>query len=147
MIYFLLKDFQSWYNLYHAFTHTILIPCQLKRNKAVSWGKNISKKTPRDDYELGYIKFTLSLTTHLTQSINNKVEFSPTQKKNLKCNGFGWSKLWRIVPMSYQQAGGSDFPDSATTTPGSLSVVLLINSYHTIIGAHTISRSNQNLNQ
>ena len=44
--------------------------------------KNTGKKTPKEDCELGYSDFTLSLTFHLTHPQQKDIQFSPMHKKN-----------------------------------------------------------------
>ena len=67
--------------------------------------KNTRKKTPKEDCELSYSDFTLSLTFLL-----------PYPKKNRMV---GEANLWRIAPKTYQHVGGSGFskPTGSSTEP------------------------------
>lgn len=44
-------------------------------------------------------------------------------KKHKKSNAFGEANLWRKAPKTYQQTGGSDFPETAGSTIGSPLIV------------------------
>ena len=59
--------------------------------------KNKGKKTPKEDSELGYSDFTLTLTFHLPQPQQKNMQLSPMHK-NLNTRVVGEANLWRKAP-------------------------------------------------
>ena len=60
--------------------------------------KNIGKKTPKEDSELGYSDFTLALTFHLPHPQQKDMQLSPMHKKILNSRVVGEANLWRKAP-------------------------------------------------
>ena len=56
--------------------------------------KNTGKKTPKEDSELGYSDFTLTLTFHLPHPQQKNMQLSPMHK-NLNTRVVGEANLWR----------------------------------------------------
>ena len=59
--------------------------------------KNTGKKTPKEDSELGYLDFTLTLIFHLPHPQQKSMQLSPMHK-NLNTRMVGEEKLWRKAP-------------------------------------------------
>ena len=60
--------------------------------------KNIGKKTPKEDSELGYSDFTLTLTFHLPHPQQKSMQLSPMHNKNLDIRVVGEANLWCKAP-------------------------------------------------
>ena len=60
--------------------------------------KNTGKKTPKEDSELGYSDFTLTLTFHLAHPQQKNMQLSPMHRKNLNTRVVGEANLWRKAP-------------------------------------------------
>ena len=59
--------------------------------------KNTSKKTLKEDSELGYSDFTLTLTFHLPHPQQKSMQLFPMHK-NLNTRVVGEANLWRKAP-------------------------------------------------
>ena len=59
--------------------------------------KNTDKKTPKEDSELGYSDFTLTLTFHLPHPLQKNMQLSPMHK-NLNNRVVDEANLWREAP-------------------------------------------------
>ena len=59
--------------------------------------KNTGKKTPKEDSELGYSDFTLTLTIHLPYHQQKGMQLS-SMHKNLNTRVVGEANLWRKAP-------------------------------------------------
>ena len=66
--------------------------------------KNTGKKTPKEDSELGYSDFTLTLTIHLPQPQQKGMQLSP-MNKNLNTRVVGEANLWRKAPSISKMVG------------------------------------------
>ena len=66
--------------------------------------KNTGKKTPKDDSELGYSDFTLTVTIHLPQPQQKSMQLSPMHK-NLNTRVVGEENLWRKAPSISKMVG------------------------------------------
>ena len=66
--------------------------------------KNTGKETPKEDSELGYSDFTLTLTIHLPQPQQKGMQFSPMHK-NLNTRVVGEENLWRKAPSISKMVG------------------------------------------
>ena len=60
--------------------------------------KNTDKKTPKEDSELDYSDFTLTLTLHLPHPPKKNMQFSLMHQKNLNTRVVGEANLWRKEP-------------------------------------------------
>ena len=68
--------------------------------------KNTGKKTPKEDSELGYSDFTLTLTFHLPHPQQKKsMQLSLMHKKNLNIRVVGEANLWRKAPLISKMVG------------------------------------------
>ena len=86
------SSFHSFYLLLHIQSHT----CQFNRKvKQSLGGNNACKKIVREGYELGYLDFTLSLTTHLPHPNKKNGQFPSMHNRN-KNNTQGEANLWCI---------------------------------------------------
>ena len=66
--------------------------------------KNTGKKTPKEDSELGYSDFTLTLTIHLPHPQQKGMQLSPMHK-NLNTRVVGEENLWRKAPSISKMVG------------------------------------------
>ena len=66
--------------------------------------KNTGKKTPKEDSELGYSDFTLTLIIHLPHPQQKGMKLSPMHK-NLNTRVVGEANLWRKAPSISQLVG------------------------------------------
>ena len=97
------------------------MPVQQKKIINLLEKKNTCKKTPKEDSELGYSDFTLTLTIHLPHPQQKGIQFSPMHK-NLNTRVVGEANLWRKRGVD-QQDGGSGSPESTSSTTWTPSVV------------------------
>ena len=72
--------------------------------KVISLLGNTGKKTPKEDSELGYSDFTLTLTIHLPHPQQKGMQLSPMHK-NLNTRMVGEANLWRKVPSINKMVG------------------------------------------
>ena len=66
--------------------------------------KNTGRKTPKEDSELGYSDFTLTLTFHLPHRQQKNMQLSPMHK-NLNTRVVGEANLWRKAPSISKKVG------------------------------------------
>ena len=66
--------------------------------------KNTGKKTPKEDSELGYSDFTLTLTIHLPHPQQKGMQLSPMHK-NLNTRVVGEANLWHKAPSISKMVG------------------------------------------
>lgn len=86
--------------------------------------KNTRKKTPREDYELGYSNFTQPLTLLLPYPQGfNFFAIVPNEIRDKRHNVVGKANLWVIVSKKSQQAGGTIFPELTQSSTWPPSVV------------------------
>ena len=73
------------------------MPVQQKKLISLLRKKNIGKKTPKEDSELGNSDFTLTFTFHLPHPQQKNMKLSPMHK-NLNTRVVGEENLWRKAP-------------------------------------------------
>ena len=73
------------------------MPVQQKKVISLLGKKNTGKKTPKEDSELGYSDFTLTLIIHLPHPQQKGMKLSPMHK-NLNTRVVGEANLWHKAP-------------------------------------------------
>ena len=66
--------------------------------------KNTGKKTPKEDSELGYSDFTLTLTINLPHPPKKSMQLSPIHK-NVNTRVVGEANMWRKAPLISKMVG------------------------------------------
>ena len=80
------------------------MPVQLEKVISLLGKKNKGKKTPKEDSELGYLDFTLTLTINLPHPQQKSMQLSPMHK-NLNTRLVGEANLWRKAPSISEMVG------------------------------------------